>query len=73
MVNIFIDTYKRKFTLIQEVSKLNKISKVQCYSRAIRTTIPMAIAKYLEIKNGDSVNFTILKNGSIVLTKVKEK
>ena len=52
---------------------MKKIAKVQCYSGAIRTTIPMVIAKYLEVKAGDSIQYNILSNGNITLTKVKEQ
>ena len=52
---------------------MKKIAKVQCYSGAIRTTIPMVIAKYLEVKAGDCIQFTVLKNGSVTITKAKEQ
>ena len=52
---------------------MKKTTKVQCYSGAMRTSIPMVVAKYLEVKAGDSIQYNILSNGNITLTKVKEK
>lgn len=52
---------------------MNKSTKLQYYSNAYRTTVPLVIAKYLELKAGDRIQFTVLKNGSVTITKAKEQ
>ena len=52
---------------------MNKSTKLQYYSNAYRTTVPLVIARYLEVKAGDSIQYNILQNGNITITKVKEQ
>ena len=44
-------------------------TKVQIYSGAVRTSIPVVIAKYLEVTAGDTIEYIIKKNGDVVIKK----
>ena len=48
------------------------VTKIQIYSGAVRTSIPVVIAKLLNVTAGDSIEYVIKKNGAIVIKKANQ-
>ena len=46
--------------------------KIQLCAGSYRTSIPKPIAKLLNVKEGDSIEYSIKKHGDIVVKKIEK-